>query len=178
LAAALIVLAVHMQRARHEREDCDGIYRSIILPHHSDAGWLKSHVLLNETEGQFVKPGISDVLGRLPLQERLRLWWEFHSFAQGKHGEPLAYSHASEPRLVVISPDELPRFLASGFQVLQFSKPGFSFDHTRAVVFVGVEVPNAYPAAPYFQGSLLYFAKVGGCWVRDQHPGPSLFVVT
>jgi hypothetical protein len=171
MAALLIALSLHVQSVRYEPEDCDAIYQSIVQQHHNDVGWLTSHVLLNKTEsGRFIAPGIPDMLARLPLRERIRFWWEFHSFTLGKDGEPLAYSRVSEPRLRVISPNELPGFLARGLEVLNFSKPGFSFDHKRAVVFVGVEVPNVSPIAPFFHGALLYFAKVGGQWVRDEHP--------
>jgi hypothetical protein len=175
-AALLIVLAFHSQSARHEEEDCDAIYQSIVQPHRSDIVWLKSHVLLNKTEGgRFIASDIPNLLARLPLQERLSFWWEFHSFTHARDGEPLAYSRTFEPRLLVSSPQGLSGFLARGVEVLNFSKPGFSLDHKRAVVFVGVELPNPYPTAPFYHGSLLYFAKVGGHWIRDAHP-PALNV--
>ncbi len=171
MAALLIVLALHIRSVRYEQEDCDAIYQSIVQPHHNDVGWLTSHVLLNKTEsGRFIAPAVPDMVAHLPLLERRSFWWEFHSFIQGKDGEPLAYTRASEPRLRVISSSELPGFLARGVKVLNFSKPGFSFDHKRAVVFVVVEVPNAYPVAAFFRGALGYVAQVGGHWVRDEHP--------
>jgi hypothetical protein len=166
LAMAAMVL-VHWQGARHEREDSDEICRAVIAFHRTDDQWMAGHAVLNKTSfvGMYGLD-IPELASRVSLLKRPGFWWEFRSLVNSNQTvETLPFIPASPFPLPVVSTHKNTRIL------LTFSKPGFSFDHQRAVVFVNEECPNPWPLAPYFRGALIYLKKWDGRWIRDLDSG-------
>jgi hypothetical protein len=136
LASSALLICRHPAVAVHDCPDCDDVYQSILRRYRKDDQWMKTHALLNTTDGsRFIASSLVQMRSRLPWFERLRYGSAVESFLAQTDGEPLPYSGASEKGLRLILASKRGEMLERGITVFTFTLPGFSFDHRRAVVF-------------------------------------------
>lgn len=67
LAGSALVIWRDREVATRNCPDCDDLYKSVLRRHQNDDQWMRTHVLLNTTDGsRFIASGLVRMRSRLP----------------------------------------------------------------------------------------------------------------